>query len=247
MSDLIMYRKLKSLKEQHNSIASGNIFEQAEHFVKHIVMARDRLQYDLKIFSRENEIWLDQCDSTILSISEMNIPLQNLCKLLDDGSSLPVIVTATQSSNELAISLEYTYKQLNKLIEHITAFGSICRKSPKQARSKRKEIARKFELCMQSIDDILQQIHSLLQKPQQNKPNYTCLEVEDELPGIDQPYDKDYDPKHLPTGKEIAHTRSGREMPAYLKPVIEENAPEDVVPEDELDARLCYGRIYDLP
>lgn len=242
-----MYRKLKSLKEQGKSIASGNISEQVEQCVKHIVMARDGLQYDLKIFSRENEIWLDQCDSTVLSIHKMNIPLQKLSELLDDGSSLPVIVTATQSSNELAISLDYTYKQLNKLIGHITAFGSICRKSPKQASSKRKEIVRKLELCMQNIDDILQQIHSLLQKPQRSKPDYTCSEVEDELPGIDQPYDKDYDPKRLPTGKEFVYTRSGREIPSYLKPVIEDNTSENVVPEDELDARLCYGRICHLP
>src|SRR6266852_2172197 len=182
MSDLIMYRKLKSLKEQQHAIASRNIFEQVEQFVKHIVMARDGLQHDLKIFSREKEIWLDQCDSTVLSIHEMNTLLQRLCELLDDGSSLPVIVTATQSSNELAISLEYTYKQLNKLIEYIMDFSFICRKSPKQTRSKRKEIARKLELCMQDIDEILRQIHSLLQKPQRSTPIYACSEVETELP-----------------------------------------------------------------
>ena len=252
MNDLIVYRRFNSLKEQHNSTSGGSILLYLEKYLVDIIRAREGLQSDLKMFSGEKEIWPDQCDRTMLSIDAMQIPIQQLCDLFDDGSPLPAIITATQLSDELIITSHYVHEELYKLLERITAFSIICRKPPKQTRNKQEEIARKLELCMQSIDDILQQIHSLLQKPQWSSPaytcspTYTCSEIEPELPMIDQPNDKDYSPKRLLAGKEIAYTLSGREIPSYLKPVTEDDASEDTAPKDDLDARICYDGLYDL-
>src|SRR5205085_11203751 len=119
---------------------------------------------------------------------------------------LPAIITTSHLSDELIITLHYVHEELYKLLERITAFSFICRKPPKQTRNKQEDIARKLELCLQSIDDILQQIHSLLQKPQWSSPAYTCSEIEPELPVIDQPNDKEYGSKRLLTGKKTGYT-----------------------------------------
>jgi hypothetical protein len=252
MNDLIVYRKFNSLKEQRNSTSGGSILSYLDRYLVDIIRAREGLQSDLKMFSGEKEIWPDQCDRTMLSIDAMQIPIQRLCDLFDDGSPLPVIITTTQLSDELIINSHYVHEELYKLLEHITAFSFICRKPPKQTRNKQEEIARKLDLCLQSIDDILQQIHSLLQKPQWSSPvytcspTYTCSEIEPELPGIDQPNDKEYGSKRLLIGKKNGYTRSGKEFPSYLKPVTEDDASEDTTPKDDFDAIAYNDGLYDL-
>ncbi len=252
MNDLILYRRFDSLKEHNSSISGDSIVTSLKKYIAHMIMAREGLQYSLKIFSREKEIWPDQCDWAVLSVQEMNIPLHNIYDLFEEYSSNKSITLSKQYNYEIELIIDYTDKQLCALIQYIESFRLICRRPSKQIGSKRDEIARKLELYMQSIDEILQSIYSFLEEGKQRNPSFTCSEVQAELPLLvraDGNYSSQED-----ADKESRETlrREHPHLVVVQEDYVEEcHAPRlkqdkgELTSEDDLAGSTCKDRLCD--
>jgi len=133
---------------------------QAQQHLNDLSVARDSLSYVSKLFRGGRDIWPDQCERALILIHTVNKPVQKVCQLLDISSRLPEAVIPLRYS--LAVALCHLDGQIDELMQLITLFRATCQQPSAQMMNQREEIHLQFEPLMQSYDDVLQKLYSLL-------------------------------------------------------------------------------------
>ena len=140
-----------------------------QRYLAQATKVKDTLQYNLYIFRGEKEIWPDQCSYAISCLDKTHTIWQKQCQLFDEIASFFLIASPDSPVNEFAIILHYINRENSQLICLIAAFRSICRRPSRQNKKRRQEIACRFELFIQTTNDLIQRICNFLEETRQEK------------------------------------------------------------------------------
>ncbi len=132
----------------------------AQRYLNDLTIARDSLSYVSKLFRGGRDIWPDQCERALALLRRVSKPVQKVCQLLDTTSRLPEAVIPLRYP--LAIALGNVDDQMSELMQLMILFRTTCQPPSVQAVNQREEIYRQLELLMQSYDEALQKLYSLL-------------------------------------------------------------------------------------
>lgn len=134
--------------------------DQVQQRLNDLSVARDSLSYVSKLFRGGRDIWPDQCERALALINKVSKPIQKAYVLLDTTSRLPEAVIPLRYP--LAVALCHLDDQISELMQLITLFSAACQPPSEQSMKQREEIYCQFEPLMQSYDEALQKLYSLL-------------------------------------------------------------------------------------
>lgn len=125
-----------------------------------IASAWDLISSAHSLFSQDEDIWPDQCDSVKNSISKLSKPVQNFSELLDDASYLPAAAVPFRYS--LIMTLHGVEDLIDELSMLITRFRIFCQTPTNEAVKRRYEIERKLDELQHRCEEILPNVDGLL-------------------------------------------------------------------------------------
>ncbi len=135
---------------------------QANQYLRDLNIARNSLSYVSKLFKGGRDIWPDQCERALALIRTVNESVQNTCQLLDSPSQLPEAIIPLRYPS--AVALCHLDDQIDTLMQLITLFGATCRLPSVEVINQREEIHHQFEPLMQSYDDAVHELATLLDR-----------------------------------------------------------------------------------
>jgi hypothetical protein len=139
---------------------SPDIFRvQAKRYRRHLQDSWDEVSNACQLFRQEQDIWPAQCNRVSSSVLQLSDPLRNLIELMDTDR-LPDEVLLFRSS--IIVPLHYVDSLMNELLLLISAFRAVCRASSRDTMRRHWEIWRKCNQLAQGIDEILDNIDSML-------------------------------------------------------------------------------------
>jgi hypothetical protein len=126
---------------------------------RHLKESRDAVSDASNLFSREEDIWPNQCNHVRNSLVKLSNPLQSFYELLEPDH-LPDEAVPFRYS--LLIPLHHIDDLMDELVLLITAFRAVCHNSSRDAMIRRREIRRKLGELEQGIEEILQNVDKML-------------------------------------------------------------------------------------
>ncbi len=161
-------RKIKPNKATYSDLRTFR--SQARKRLDAITEAQDSVQNAFELFSKEEDIWPDQCDYAIDSIQTIVEPVQDFCALLDKATELPLPVVPLRP--QLLMKLYSIKDQVQKLTLMLHTFRSTCQDSSKPVVKQRHDIYNKLELLLKEGQDISNSRFILYQASSQEHEPY---------------------------------------------------------------------------
>jgi len=140
---------------------------QVQKYRTELVSLQQFLHPLYRLLNEEDEVWGDQCNRAISTLETMSTVIRKLCSLFD--GSIPLSAALSVSKYEYMVTLYHIDEQVRKLEALFTSFRSVCRSTSKQAVKLREEIHIKLELLIQSNNDILCRLSTLLHQENPQK------------------------------------------------------------------------------
>ena len=142
------------------AISLAAFHSETRRYRRDIDSAWDLVSSAHSLFSQEEDIWPDQCDSVKNSISTLSKPVQNFSELLDAASYLPAAAVPFRYS--LIMTLHGVEDLIDELLMLITRFRTLCQTPTSETIKRRREIEHKLEELEQGCEEILPNADGLL-------------------------------------------------------------------------------------
>ena len=153
------YQAGEAIKNPHARLSFDIFSKMIRDNMANIKAMLDIVLYAYELFNGGEKIWPEQFDQIISALNMMQEPVDNMSNTIDH---IPENINSLRYP--LVGALHEVSRCISDLTMLITLFRVDCQHSSNQVNYQRWEIRRKFELLIQSYEDIMQEVPALLDK-----------------------------------------------------------------------------------